>query len=555
MKTIKVKLLKLGLLLTCLWYANASGMRDYVCIVRSNYSEQNKAFLNSYKTTLENSGYKNFSKYIESYLEGSYGSGFIYTASNGKSYIITNRHVISSAETATVQFENDDGSTAEYKDLKILGVDEELDLAVIEMPASFKKPGLTFRTAKVTDGDDVWTAGFPGLNSDPVWQFGKGSVTNASARIKELVNPEISVLIQHSAQVDGGNSGGPLLIADSKAKGGYSVVGINTWKATKRENTNFAIPAAAVKAAADKIISSKGQNTTIADRIKQFNESIANKDETFSNMSKYISNEMVSNCKGNVFVSILSKAGKSSSEVIAGTFAYDPIEGVRYALAYYIWTSFRKGENPIDYKTEAPEESGNGYKVMFAISDKKSISSFWTVEQGRWRLTDFDDILSKGVSNMSTSFSFSNPYTFAVSGGAGLNDSTKGFVIEGDLNYSYTQIFLVVRNDIPGYKTGVEFGSRFNLPLNFGAVIVQPEVGFGVGFFDKKYGETDMIDKMKFSLSAGVDFVIRINDKIGINIGGRYDIFDFISLSGASIKSFGVIAGIDIGTGNSFSLW
>ncbi|MBR5647124.1 MAG: trypsin-like peptidase domain-containing protein [Treponema sp.] len=557
MKTIKTVLLKFGLLLTCLWYANASGMRDYVCIVRSNYSEQNKAFLNSYKTTLENSGYKSFAKYIESYLKGSYGSGFIYTASNGKSYIVTNRHVISSAETATVQFENDDGSTAEYKDLKILGVDEDLDIAVIEMPSSFKKAGLTFRSSKVTDGDDVWTAGFPGLNGEPVWQFGKGSVTNASARIKELVNPDISVLIQHSAQVDGGNSGGPLLIADSKAKGGYSVVGINTWKATKRENTNFAIPAAAVKESADKIISSKGQNKTIAERIKQFNESIANKDETFSNMSKYISNEMVSNCKSNSFTSIVNSASKASSEVIVGTFAVDPIEGVRYALAYYIWNAFRKGENPVDYKTTEPEESGNGYKVMFDITEKKSISSFWTVEQGRWRLTDFDDLISKGASAKPASgFSMTNPYMFTLWGGAGLNDSAKGFIVEGSLSVSNAQIFFSLRNDVPNCKTGFAFGTKFYLPLNFGTFIVQPIGGLGFGFYESKTSSSDsLVEKMKVFVDFGADVIICINSKMGVDISARYSIIDIMGFDKNNYKSFSIGAGLTFGTGQVISLW
>ena len=42
------------------------------------------------------------------------------------------------------------------------------------------------------------------------------------------MNPDISSLIQHSAEVDRGNSGGPLLIPSKTTETGYLVIGINT---------------------------------------------------------------------------------------------------------------------------------------------------------------------------------------------------------------------------------------------------------------------------------------------------------------------------------------
>lgn len=83
--------------------------------------------------------------------------------------VVTNRHVVQNALTANVSFENEDGT-------------------------------------------EVWSAGFPGLGGKPMWQLGKGTITNASAKIKELIAPNISTIIQHSAEVDAGNSGGPLLL-------------------------------------------------------------------------------------------------------------------------------------------------------------------------------------------------------------------------------------------------------------------------------------------------------------------------------------------------------
>ena len=85
-----------------------------------------------------------------------------------------------------------------------------------------------------------------------MWQFAKGVVTNSSAKINDLLDSNISSLIQHSAQIDSGNSGGPLLIKSSN-KIGYSVVGINTWKAFYRDSTNFAIPSSVIKSMIERI--------------------------------------------------------------------------------------------------------------------------------------------------------------------------------------------------------------------------------------------------------------------------------------------------------------
>ena len=108
----------------------------------------------------------------------------------------------------TAQFENSDGSISEYKGLEVVYSDEDVDFAVISVPAGFSRKGLPFAANTVEDGEDVWSAGFPGLDGKPMWQLGKGNVTNSMARLDELLDSKISTLIQHSAQIDGGNSGG-----------------------------------------------------------------------------------------------------------------------------------------------------------------------------------------------------------------------------------------------------------------------------------------------------------------------------------------------------------
>lgn len=264
MKLSYIKKYVLSTLVLCLLATTlfAISLRDYVCVVQVNLPKDTVKYLEGYRDRLIKGGYTKYASEVDSYLKGPFGSGFIYSASDGKSYIITNRHVVDEAETVTAQFDNEDGSTSEYKDLKILAADEDLDIAIVELPSTFTRAGLDFSSAAVSDGLEVWSAGFPGLDGEPMWQLGKGNVSNSRAKLKELLDPSISTIIQHTAQVDAGNSGGPLLVADSKAASGYSIVGINTWKASTRENTNFAIPATIIKSYINDFVSGKKRMQT-----------------------------------------------------------------------------------------------------------------------------------------------------------------------------------------------------------------------------------------------------------------------------------------------------
>ncbi|MBQ9494797.1 MAG: trypsin-like peptidase domain-containing protein [Treponema sp.] len=380
-----------SLLILLATYVFAAPLRNYVCIVRGNLAKDSTKFLEEIKDDLNDRGYSRYAKEIEAYLKGSFGSGFVFYASDKKPYVITNRHVVHKAETANVQFENEDGSTSEYKELKIVAIDEDIDVAFLALPETYTRPGLTFRESAVSDGEEVWSAGFPGLGNEPMWQLGKGSVTNARAKIKELLNPDISTIIQHSAQVDGGNSGGPLLIT-ANTESGYHVVGINTWKAYMRESTNFSIPAKVVSDFVEQTVKNTKKKISIDERVKQFVKATSNKDELFTALGKYVSNEMISKVGKNSFTTVLAIAPSDVRSTVAGIFAYDPIEGLRYATAYQIWKEFQDGETTLKTEASSAEESTNGTKVTLTIGDKEPIETLWIEEQGNWRLVEFSTI-------------------------------------------------------------------------------------------------------------------------------------------------------------------
>ncbi|MBR6193646.1 MAG: trypsin-like peptidase domain-containing protein [Treponema sp.] len=484
--------------------AFAASLRDYVCVVRSVIPEDSVKFLEEYRDDLKKAGYSSYAEYIDEYItDGIFGSGFVAYGSDGKPYILTNRHVVREADSVTVQFENSDGSISEYKGLEVVYSDEDVDFAVISVPAGFSRKGLPFAAGNVEDGGDVWSAGFPGLDGKPMWQLGKGNVTNSMARLDELLDSKISTLIQHSAQIDGGNSGGPLLVKTSDSEAGYRVVGINTWKASYRDSTNFAIPASLIQKVFAKSLTPGKGALTMDRRVQQFIESASDEKKKYEPYLKFVSNKMVANYGGDSFLAALSKIPSDERDVLIAIFAYDPIEGIRYSLAWQIWNSLQGKKDAPSISASEITEEGNMMLVTFTVGEKNEITSKWISEHGNWKLLEYSAISSKlempkSIVANPYKFRLSGAYTFPISG-----NSTQGFQIEA----SYTTNFLYYgfnvsseTNTIPKGKNssgkenplkltniGVETGLQ--VPLVFGGkVLFVPMAGVTVGmsmpFFD-----------------------------------------------------------------------
>lgn len=159
------------------------------------------------------------------------GSGFIIDPSG---IAVTNQHVVDGAGSLEVYV----GGSKEAINAKILGVSECNDLAVIDLA------GDGFNYFKWYDetlepGVPVFAAGFP--LGDPEYTLTDGIVAKARAN-GDYVWASIEYAIEHSASIQPGNSGGPLLTKDGK------VAAIN-FAGGSPTNTEqfFAIPAAVAK--------------------------------------------------------------------------------------------------------------------------------------------------------------------------------------------------------------------------------------------------------------------------------------------------------------------
>jgi len=145
--------------------------------------------------------------------ERSLGSGVIV---DPKGYIVTNRHVVEKADRIRVRFEDDPPGV--QHDAKVIGTDQETDLAVIKVDVDHPLPAAKMGNSdSMQVGDWVLAVGSP---------FGLSETVTAgivSAKGRDIVQQrQFQTFIQTDAAINPGNSGGPLVNMNGE------VIGINT---------------------------------------------------------------------------------------------------------------------------------------------------------------------------------------------------------------------------------------------------------------------------------------------------------------------------------------
>ncbi|MDL2262821.1 serine protease [Bacteroidales bacterium OttesenSCG-928-I21] len=361
-------------------------LRDVICTVYPVYDVNTVNFLKDLSKDLHKKGYEKASKLTEGKALGSFGTGFVFKdKTSNKYYVITNRHVISPARYVNLKF-TVSGKLVMYERCVVLAASDELDIAIIEMPGYVEfSETLSFSQAIIKDGDDVFSAGYPGLASNPLWQFGKGIISNNLVQSDILVNNPDSYVIQHTAQVDPGSSGGPLLIQDSNESLNYSIIGVNTWKASGREGANYAIPATDVISFINKSLTKK--TTDSEENLENHARKLINAAELgYSELLPYISYECISGMSVNAFMKLYKNASKYAQNEINKNFLSGlPFDGVRIAIAEAIHKDFIN--NKTSFLTVQNNHS-NQVNVLYQ-QGKKTYSSGWVLEYGQWRLASF----------------------------------------------------------------------------------------------------------------------------------------------------------------------
>lgn len=194
--------------------------------------------------------------------QGGSGSGVVFTPDG---YILTNSHVVRNTTDLMVMLNN-----GEVYEAEVIGDDPATDLAVIRVPAN----GLPY--APIGNSDDLRVGqlaiaiGNP-LGFESTVSTGVVSATNRHLRTKR--GRLIENIVQHTAPLNPGNSGGPLV--DSRAE----VIGINVAIIFRAQGLSFAIPANTAKWVAQQILlhgrvrrgylGIAGRQLTLADELRR----------------------------------------------------------------------------------------------------------------------------------------------------------------------------------------------------------------------------------------------------------------------------------------------
>ena len=162
-------------------------------------------------------------------------------------YVITNHHVIESAQAVSVLTSDNQEYAA-----SVVGSDETSDLAVLKVEAEGLQAAEFGDSSVLQVGDSVAAIG------DPLGTALRGTMTDGiiSAINRDLtVNDRTMSLIQTNAALNNGNSGGPLINCYGQ------VIGINTMKmsnfytsSSSVEGIGFAIPIDTAKPIIDELI-------------------------------------------------------------------------------------------------------------------------------------------------------------------------------------------------------------------------------------------------------------------------------------------------------------
>jgi serine protease Do len=145
--------------------------------------------------------------------ERSLGSGVVV---DSKGYIITNRHVVEKADRIRVRFQDD--APGVQHEAKVIGTDEETDLAVIKVEVEHPLPA-----AKMGNSDGMQVGDWVLAIGSPFGQAGTVTAGIVSAKGRDIVPlRQFQTFIQTDAAINPGNSGGPLVNMSGE------VIGINT---------------------------------------------------------------------------------------------------------------------------------------------------------------------------------------------------------------------------------------------------------------------------------------------------------------------------------------
>ncbi len=369
------------------WVAGPVDLQKTTALVRVTPPPRLKATLETIAARTDD---EDFGDFLRATASGGFGSGFLVVHRDASgataAFVVTNRHVVTSADQAEITF--GDGTT--YKSCEVVYVSKADDVAVLALPDAAVKSfggGLRPVTTAPSERNVVVATGYPGIAGRPSFQITEGKVSNARFSMPELGLE--GTLVQHTAPIDPGSSGGPL----TNEKG--EVVGVNVMLLRSRNAAFFAVPASAVVSAVRRAHGLLSERRSPAFLAKELDASCASLAADLSSPSTpvtkvrpLVSNQLVADAGLSSYVLLTRAQGTRSLDK---AFYEDPIGTMRASIVMRLVAGSGSGPvtcaaaNAGDLVTAA---DGNRVRVPVHTANG-DVEISWRFELGAWRIVGF----------------------------------------------------------------------------------------------------------------------------------------------------------------------
>ncbi len=249
--------------------------------------------------------------------------------------------------------------------------------------------GLDLATATAHNLDNVFASGFPFLEDKPSYQTTHGQVSNEHVA---GATGEAGILIQHTAPIDPGSSGGPLVNERGE------VVGVNTLKYTDRDNVYLAIPVDAIKRVLAMAVETKKNRTNahwltnrLGDACQSLLDSLRQDDTPGDALGGFLTNDLVAEQGFESLDKLEEKKEKGTWEA----FFDDPEAALRAAVALRLWREAHgKAGLPVRCVGAAKQNDSETVRLSIEMQHGRRDTQ-WAFEQGHWRLSRFGNLSTK----------------------------------------------------------------------------------------------------------------------------------------------------------------
>jgi serine protease Do len=306
--------------------------------------------------------------------------------------------------------------------------------------------------------------------------------------------------IRHTAPVDPGNSGGPLL---ARVPEGYAVAGINTLSARDRardQGANYAIPIDRVEDFLREVLGTRNERIALEERLLAFTQGLTVSHLSYQHIARYLSNSFTAE---NARAALMLMLEAAPGAVLGNTmqaFNYSPLEGMNLAAAWAVGNYLqREHAGGLDVET-IENLNETHYFIGFRNSGIRGNSagvpdnSEWVNEYGIWRIRRLGKFTlgGPGEGPAEQQSGLRTSYLFSLSAGyAYIFD--KGHALAVDAGFYLWHFGIGARIYYGGtsYLRG-EGTLGFYLPIRikdrFG---ITPFAGLGAGFVWKDRDSTD----------------------------------------------------------------